>query len=443
MIDYTEWSVFGVIFSWKGTTLSRTWVNVVAAFIIAFITNVVCEYTSIGYPSDIDLSATKYPLIFVAVLLVFRCGFAYARFMEGRGHVGKMVLTVRDLARMMCTFVVDPDPTTERDKANIVRLLKAFVISNRLSCRKEEATGFAELEAHLTSSEALRLRELKKNHPLTILQWIGQVLANFKQKQLFARALDAMEEQVGTLMEAWMGMQKLATTPFPFPYAQLCTYFLFLWCYSFPFAAAFTLQWFGIPVAGVISFALFGINTIALELEDPFGEETNDIDLNFFEGACMSACKALLPAPLKPEEVEWKAEAIKVEFNAPAAQPYPAAIPAASPVAASATSVAAITQSPDFRSKAYQQLKTAHNYEGLSPEMQIVFKECHAEFTFESGGKIGQAELLKLVVKLSLMFQLNNGLPHILSQVETADASARWDAPTFANWYLAVVKSAL
>merc|ERR1711861_104388 len=125
-------------------------------------------------------------------------------------------------------------------------------------------------------------------------------------------------------------MQKLATTPFPFPYAQLYTFFLYLWCYSFPVAAVFSLKWYGVPVTAVITFSLFGINTIALELEDPFGEETNDIDLNFFEGACMSACKALLPAPLKPEEVlqEFvRTEGIKVEIKAPsvpAAQPHPA-----------------------------------------------------------------------------------------------------------------------
>lgn len=136
------------------------------------------------------------------------------------------------------------------------------------------------------------------------LQWVGQALSKFKDKQVFGRALDSMEEEVGDLMGAWMGMQKLATTPFPFPYAQMCTFFLYLWCYTFPIAISVKLSWFGVVISTIVSYALFGINCVALELEDPFGEETNDLDLDFFEGACMAACKALIGPPLDPSAIE-------------------------------------------------------------------------------------------------------------------------------------------
>jgi len=206
-------------------------VNVLIVLFIGLATNVVCQFT--GYIT-LDTSAQQMPLIFVAILLVFRTGYAYGRFMEGRGHVGSMVFNVRDLARKMVTFVNGDDPQTNFDKQNTVRLLRAFTVANRLSCRAEEQTGFTELESFLTSSEAARLKEIKKNYPVQILQWVGKSLTKFKDKQMFGRALDSMEEQVGELMGAWMGMQKLATTPFPFPYAQMCTFFLYLWCYTCP-----------------------------------------------------------------------------------------------------------------------------------------------------------------------------------------------------------------
>jgi putative membrane protein len=271
MINYEGWPTWKIIFSWEGTTLKQTWPNVLVVLLLGCAVNGVCSLPGVGYLKE-DMDAQTYPLIFVSILLVFRTGYAYGRFMEGRGHVGTMVFNVRDLARMMSTFVVGEDPQTNWDRANIVRLLKAFTIANRLSCRKQETLLFTTLEVHLTTKEATRLRELGKNYPLQILQWVGKELVQFKNKQMFPRALDAMEEKVGELLGAWMGMQKLATTPFPFPYAQMCTFFLYLWCYTCPVALSMTAKWFGATIGALISFALFGINCIALELEDPFGE---------------------------------------------------------------------------------------------------------------------------------------------------------------------------
>jgi len=74
----------------------------------------------------------------------------------------------------MSTYVVGDDQATLDEKKNVVRLLKAFVISNRLSCRKQEKTpgkpGFGELEELLTNTESMTLREREKNYPMSILQ---------------------------------------------------------------------------------------------------------------------------------------------------------------------------------------------------------------------------------------------------------------------------------
>ena len=113
-------------------------------------------YADLGEDAE---DAQALPLIFVSILLVFRTGYAYGRcdalplpgpvpedpradrFMEGRGHIGSMVFNgncvaddspcyvvcpnscapVRDLARMMSTFVVGDDAQTNFDRANVAR----------------------------------------------------------------------------------------------------------------------------------------------------------------------------------------------------------------------------------------------------------------------------------------------------------------------------------
>merc|ERR1712093_91012 len=99
MINYDGWSNMQVIFSWHGTTLAKTWPNVLAVTSIALLTNIVLLINKLtdGTPPKIDIEkGHKMPLIFVSILLVFRCGYAFGRYMEGRGHVGKIVFTVRD-----------------------------------------------------------------------------------------------------------------------------------------------------------------------------------------------------------------------------------------------------------------------------------------------------------------------------------------------------------
>ncbi len=55
---------------------------------------------------------------------------------------------------------------------------------------------------------------------------------------------------------------------------------LLLYCYAIPFHLAEKLNWGTIPAAGVISFALLGIEAIGLEIEDPFGYDPNNIPLD-------------------------------------------------------------------------------------------------------------------------------------------------------------------
>jgi len=170
-------------------------------------------------------------LLPLAFLLVYRTGMSYNRYFEGRGHVGKMVHASRELARGLSTYVKGDDAQTVQRLANIARLIKAFTVALRLSLRKTESdeTAKQELKAHLTSEEFEKLQAVKKNFVLIILKWVGDAIAQFKGQLLFDRAMDFMEKNVSDLMQAWMGMHKLATTPMPFPYVQMLYVLLYGW----------------------------------------------------------------------------------------------------------------------------------------------------------------------------------------------------------------------
>lgn len=55
---------------------------------------------------------------------------------------------------------------------------------------------------------------------------------------------------------------------------------LILYCVYLTFQLLADLSWFGVPLMTLISFILFGIASIGIEIENPFGYDDNDINLD-------------------------------------------------------------------------------------------------------------------------------------------------------------------
>merc|ERR1712178_76897 len=71
------------------------------------------------------------------------------------------------------------------------------------------------------------------------------------------------------------------STPLPFPYFQLCKTLLLFYFMCFPFFVKFELG----PYSNVgefccLALALLGVDAIATELENPFGDDANDLDIS-------------------------------------------------------------------------------------------------------------------------------------------------------------------
>jgi len=440
MINYDGWPVWKVIFSWNGTTLAKTWVQVCGVTLITAIIQVVANFSDgvNKVVTGISTEGHELTLFPVAFLLVYRSGTAYNRYFEGRGHVGKMVWTVRELARMVASFVEGDDDEVNKARANVARLIKAFTVANRLSVRGTEEDGIDELELLLTGAEATKLRG-GKNHAMTIILWIGQALIPFKTKQYHPRALDHMQEQVGQLMETWMGMQKLATTPFPFPYVQLIVFFMNLWIVTFTVPAPGIPHQLGFVVVLALGFALYGLNAIGQELEDPFGLDVNDLPLEFFEGACNSACKALLPPPLDPEVTQGSpVGALGTPSHVPGQLVSKEAVPSPLNETAGDFDVDATVKQPNFAPKAAEVMANAQTFENLTDEMQKVFHAFFDRYDLNTNGYIdAPKELTQLVTNLVFALQMNDRLEYMMKRVEAVDpAMLNWNLQEFAAWYL-------
>jgi hypothetical protein len=121
-----------------------------------------------------------------------------------------------------------------------------------------------------------------------ILQWIQRTtILNHESKILTApppilsRAFQEVSRGIVNLQNA----RKIADFPFPFPYAQISMMILLIhWSFT-PIACAFLFvgEVRGPILAATISFlvifVIWSVNFIALQLESPFGDKSNDLPM--------------------------------------------------------------------------------------------------------------------------------------------------------------------
>jgi ion channel-forming bestrophin family protein len=222
--------------------------------------------------------AALIPNLVLGLLLVFRTNTAYDRFWEGRKSWGVIVTTTRNLARHVWVGVAEADETDHQGKVAALRLLEAFAIATKDHLRQLPVSPT--VESLVTIDQSRKLNNTA-NPPLEIAFWISDYLQNQqRQGKLDAYQLTAMQQLLDRLGEALGSCERILRTPMPLAYAIHLKQLLLLYCLSLPFQMVEQAKW-GTPfLVGVISFMLFGIEAIGLEIENPFGRDPNDLPLD-------------------------------------------------------------------------------------------------------------------------------------------------------------------
>ena len=102
--------------------------------------------------------------------------------------------------------------------------------------------------------------------------------------RLSPEKLHFMDANVTQIIDLFGGAERIMKTPIPFAYAQHIKTFLMLFCFTAPFAMVDAMRWLTPAVSALLAFALFGIDEIGVEIEDPFGYDENDLPLDEIGG---------------------------------------------------------------------------------------------------------------------------------------------------------------
>lgn len=231
-----------------------------------------------GLPVHWPILSSLVPNLVLGLLLVFRTNTAYDRFWEGRKLWGNLVNTTRNFTRQVWVAVAEKEPQDKEEKIANLRLIVAFAVALKLHLRKQPVNE--ELAALMGSDRFAQLKTM--NHPpLEIAFWLGDyVQERHSRGYLSIYQLSDMMKLLDKMVDVLGGCERILKTPIPLAYAIHIKQLLLLYCLALPFQLVNDLHWGTGPVVALISFTLFGIEEIGLEIEDPFGCDPNDLPLD-------------------------------------------------------------------------------------------------------------------------------------------------------------------
>ncbi|KAK4495704.1 hypothetical protein PRZ48_012972 [Zasmidium cellare] len=291
----------------------------------------------------------------VGLALSFRSTTAYERFSEGRRYWATLMLTARNLARLIWVHAQERhEESEELGKADLLaklaalQLINAFAVALKHRLRFEPSTEYPDLAPLLINlrtlageadQNALRERKvssfksagqylgipmaesnprklLKKskenlgNTPLEVLTYLSAYVENVFQNKTLAISVHQVQAMglLATMTDILTNVERVVNTPLPVAYSISISQITWAYVMVLPFQLVKYLQWVAIPATILAGYIILGLAQIGRELENPFGQDVNDLPLDSFCHELANDIDALtsMPAPLNNED--WMRE---------------------------------------------------------------------------------------------------------------------------------------
>mmetsp|Transcript_36054 Transcript_36054/g.100022 ORF Transcript_36054/g.100022 Transcript_36054/m.100022 type:complete len:402 (-) Transcript_36054:42-1247(-) len=229
-------------------------------------------------------------------LVVFRTSQAYSRYWSGGGLMQQMCGSWFDAASSIVAFCkmskAEPD-VIERFQHLLLRL---FSILTALAMTELQGTDESNIEAMYNRLDKLEIIDGQSLHKETcralresenkielVFQWIQSVMVSGIDEGILnipppvlARAFNELAD--GMVM--FHDCMKICILPFPFPYSQ--TTLILLVCHLIITPVMVCTWTANVFLSALFSFLVvfifWGLYAIATELENPFGDDPNDLD---------------------------------------------------------------------------------------------------------------------------------------------------------------------
>jgi len=205
----------------------------------------------------------------LSMLLVFRTNTAYERWWEGRKIWGAFVNNSRNLAIKLSVLVKD-EATRERLK---------ILIQNYVVASKEHLRNGVKSEL-LKDTDRYKVHDYVMNAhiPNKLAQFIIlEVNALYEAKVISGEQLLFLNNEIQSFTDNIGACERIKKTPIPYSYSIFLKKIIFIYIASMPFGFAMEFGYWSSFIVPILFYIFGSIELIAEEIEDPFGEDDNDL----------------------------------------------------------------------------------------------------------------------------------------------------------------------
>ena len=294
----------------------------------------------------------------VGLGISFRTSSAYERYVDGRRFWAQLSQASRDLARHIWIHVEErhsPDPEVGKadllDKISALNLVAAFAVALKHRLRFEPYADYddlAPLIPHLTTfateaanpiagqggaprktpwkrggeylglsfAESDPRKQLKRatrnlgHLPLEILTHLSAYVVVITRNKTLATGSEQsiLLANLASLNEVLAGTERVLNTPLPAAYSIAINQITWVYVLMLPFQLWGTLHWVTIPATLVASYIILGIAAIGKEIENPFGQDVNDLPLDKYCKGLQDEINVVMARPAPDVETLFRGE---------------------------------------------------------------------------------------------------------------------------------------
>ncbi len=209
----------------------------------------------------------------ISMLLVFRTNTAYDRWWEGRKLWGSLTNNSRNLAMKLSAILGEE----EKGQRNFFRkIIPAYAQALHVHLRSEKTrVALFEDEEH---KELFKNIDTEKHIPnqLSVLLF-KHVHHLHRDGKISGEQLIFLNTELQSFADICGGCERIKNTPIPYSYSVFIKKFIFIYVMTLPFGYVFSLGYYVVPVVAFIFYVLASLELIAEEIEDPFGNDENDV----------------------------------------------------------------------------------------------------------------------------------------------------------------------
>jgi putative membrane protein len=209
----------------------------------------------------------------LGLLLVFRNNSAYEKWWEARKEIGNLVNTSRNLAITINGLL----PSDAKEKNALYLKLDAFIFTLKDHLRdKVDPTHYSKL-----SIEDQRTINQAKHKPNVIINLMMEKIEFlYLDKKISDIQQSVLIEKMHALIDILGRCERIKYTPIPINHQILLRFLINIYVVILPFSLVDDLGFLCLPMILFLYYILMSIVTTAEEIEDPFGNDLNDLKMD-------------------------------------------------------------------------------------------------------------------------------------------------------------------